>query len=87
MKKLTLMNVNLEMKAAHYKRFCDLAKAISSHLGREATVDEALEVIVAAGLSTKDDELVRFARPNEEPICHWLDLGPFVRATARPMEL
>lgn len=87
MNKLTLLNVNLEMNAAHYRRFRGLAKTISRHLGREATVDEALEVIIAAGTAFEDAELLEFARPNDEPISYWLEQGPFVRATARPLGL
>ena len=79
MKNITkLVRLNLHLRPDHLDRLTSLARALGKRKRRETRLAEAMELVLTAGLSWEDDDLLGLTKTDrEEP--RWLALGPIVR--------
>lgn len=73
-----LVRLNLHLRPDHLDRLTTLACALGKKKCRDTRLAEAMELVLTAGLSWEDDDLLDLARSDrEEP--RWLALGSIAR--------
>lgn len=73
-----LMRLNLHLRPDHINRLTYLADRIAERKGRETRLAEALELVLDAGLTWADSDLLDCVRSDSEQP-RWLALGPVIR--------
>jgi len=73
-----LVRLNLHLRPDHINRLTSLADRIAERKGRETRLAEALELVLDAGLTWADSDLLDCLRSDIEEPC-WLVLGPVIR--------
>lgn len=74
-----LVRLNLHLRNDHLDRLTTLACYLGKKKRRDTRLAEALELVLMAGLSWVDHDLLDLAKTDrEEP--RWLAVGPIVRA-------
>lgn len=76
-----LVRFNLHIRRDHVARLTNLARTLSTRKGRDTRLGEALELVLMAGLSWSDVDLLDLA-PVDRNAPHWPALGPIVRQPA-----